>query len=215
MMRRIGWFILVIALTLVLMLLLWQFRGAILLFAMSLVLAAALRPVIHRLSSNKWLSRRTALILTYLVLIVSIVGGLVLISSPLARDLQKASNDFAAGYEQAKSDWPEHGTFFQKMLAERLPPPEDLYKALRSEQGVAALQGIFGVARNFVSLLGSLAILIVLSLYWSADQFRFERLGLSLLPTSYHAKALSAWRAVETEVGAFIRSETLQSVLTL
>ncbi|MGE5251303.1 MAG: AI-2E family transporter [Bacteroidota bacterium] len=214
-MRRAVWFILVIALTLVVLILLWQFRGAILLFGLSLVVAAALRPIIHAIGSSKRFSRRAALAITYLLLISSILVGILLISQPLARDLQNAANDFTAGYEHAKTDWPQHGTLFQKMLAERLPPPEDLYKALRGPQGVAALQGILGIARNFLSLLGSLAIVIVLSLYWSADQFRFERLGLSLLPTAQHAKALSTWRAVETEVGAFVRSETLQSVMTL
>jgi predicted PurR-regulated permease PerM len=54
---------------------------------------------------------------------------------------------------------------------------------------------------------------IVLSLYWTADQFRFERLGLSLIPEEYHSNALHIWRSVETGVGAYLRSETVQSVL--
>jgi predicted PurR-regulated permease PerM len=54
---------------------------------------------------------------------------------------------------------------------------------------------------------------IVLSLYWSADQFRFERLGLSLIPDTHHPRALHIWRSVETGVGAYLRSEIVQSVL--
>jgi predicted PurR-regulated permease PerM len=54
---------------------------------------------------------------------------------------------------------------------------------------------------------------IALSLYWSADQLRFERLGLSLLPAKYHSKALHAWRSIEAGVGAYLRSEIVQSVL--
>jgi predicted PurR-regulated permease PerM len=54
---------------------------------------------------------------------------------------------------------------------------------------------------------------IVLSLYWSADQLRFERLGLSLLPEEYHPKALHVWRSIERGVGAYLQSEFVQSVL--
>jgi predicted PurR-regulated permease PerM len=54
---------------------------------------------------------------------------------------------------------------------------------------------------------------IVLSLYWTADQFRFERFGLSLIPEEHHSKALHVWRSVETGVGAYLRSEIVQSFL--
>jgi predicted PurR-regulated permease PerM len=64
-----------------------------------------------------------------------------------------------------------------------------------------------------LSTLGQIAIIIILSLYWSADQFRFERLGLSLLPEEHHPKALHVWRSVEAGVGEYLRSELIQSVL--
>lgn len=213
-MRRAIWFILVIALTLAVLILLWEFRGAIVLFGLSLMISAAVRPIIQRMSARR-LSRRASLALVYTLLIVSIVMGLILIGAPLGRDLQNSTNDFAAGYEHAKTDWPAHGTVLQKIIIERLPPAEDLYKTVRGREGVAAMEAVFGAARNFFSLLGSLSIAIVLSIYWSADQFRFERLGLSMLPAEQHAKALSVWRAIETGVGAFVRSETVQSVLAL
>ncbi len=54
--------------------------------------------------------------------------------------------------------------------------------------------------------------MIVLSLYWTADQFRFERFGLSFIPEEHHSKALHVWRSVETGVGAYLRSEMVQSV---
>ena len=75
------------------------------------------------------------------------------------------------------------------------------------------LEGVFGIAQNFFSRLGQIAIVIVLSLYWSADQFRFERLSLSLLPEEHHPKALHVWRSIETGVGEYLRSELIQSVL--
>jgi predicted PurR-regulated permease PerM len=101
------------------------------------------------------------------------------------------------------------------MLAEQLPPAEEFYNSLTTQEGVGALESIFGVASGIFSGMGTLIFSIILSLYWSVDQFRFERLGLSLLPRDWHPRALSAWRAVETGVGRFIRSEVVKSVFAL
>jgi predicted PurR-regulated permease PerM len=88
-----------------------------------------------------------------------------------------------------------------------------LYQILVSEQGIPAFAGVVGLAQNFFSILGNIAIIIILSLYWSADQSRFERLGLSLLPEQHHSRAIHVWRSVESGVGAYLRSELIQSVL--
>jgi len=211
-MRRLTWYVIVVAITLVILISLWQFSIAIVLFALSLAVAAALRPSINSLVGKK-ISRRLALGIVYALLIVSIVGFLLLIIPLLGGDLQRATDDFVTGYERALTVWPREGTVFQQVLAEQLPPAADLYQALTSPEGVPALEGVFGAAQNFFSMLGRIALIIILSLYWSADQLRFERLGLSLLPTEHHPKALQVWRSVEGAVGAYLRSEIIQSVL--
>ena len=71
-----------------------------------------------------------------------------------------------------------------------------------------------GSLKTFSRLSGQIAIILILSLYWSADQFRFERLGLSLLPEQHHTKAIHVWRSMEAGVGEYLRSELIQSVLT-
>jgi putative permease len=199
-------------LTLVALLLLWQFSVAIVLFLLSLAVAAALRPLINSIM-GKINSKRLALGMVYFLIVVSIIASLFLMGPLFLDDLQTASDDFIANYDRAKTEWPQSGTLFQKALAEQLPPSAEFYQALTSEEGIPALQGIFGIAQNFFTLLGRLAIVIVLSLYWSADQLRFERLGLSLLPAEYHSKALHAWRSIEKGVGAYLQSEIVQSVL--
>jgi len=198
--------------TLVALLLLWQFSVAIVLFLLSLAVAAALRPLISSIMGRN-ISKRLALGMVYFLIVASIIGSLFLMGPLFLEDLQTASDDFIANYDRAKTEWPQSGTLFQKALAEQLPPSAEFYQALTSEEGIPALQGIFGIAQNFFTILGRLAIVIVLSLYWSADQLRFERLGLSLLPAEYHSKALHAWRSIEAGVGAYLRSEIVQSVL--
>jgi predicted PurR-regulated permease PerM len=211
-MTRIIRYTIVVVITLIFLLLLWQFSVAILLFLLSLAVAAALRPLISSITGRN-VPKRLALGIVYFLLIAAIVSSLFLISQPLLAEIQLASDDLIANYDRIKAEWPLRGSTFQQTLAEQLPPSADFYQAITSSQGVPVLTGVFGIAQNFFSILGQIAIVLVLSLYWSADQFRFERLGLSLLPQEHHSRALHIWRSVETGVGAYLRSELIQSVI--
>jgi len=211
-MTRIIRYTIVVVTTLIVLILLWQFSVAIVLFLLSLAVAAAIRPLINSITSRN-VPKRLALGIVYFLLIAAIASSLLSISQSMLAELQIATDDFVANYDRAKAEWPLWGSLFQQALAERLPPSTDLYQVLISERGIPVLAGVFGIAQNFFSILGQIAVIIVLSLYWSADQFRFERLGLSLLPQEHHAKALHVWRSVETGVGAYLRGEIIQSIL--
>ena len=212
-MIRIVRYTVVVLGTLMILLLVWQFSFAIVLFLLSLALAAALRPVINAITGRN-VPKRLALGIVYSLLIAAIASSILLISPPLLDELERVTDDFMASYDRAKTEWPQEGTVFQQTLVEQLPPSADFYQALISERGVPAIAVVFGVAQNFLEILGRIAIIIVLSLYWSADQFRFERFGLSLLPEEHHPKALHVWRSVESGVGSYLQSELVQSVLT-
>jgi putative permease len=211
-MTRIIRYTIVVVITLIFLLLLWQFSVAILLFLLSLAVAAALRPLINSITGRN-VPKRLALGIVYFLLIAAIVSSLFLISQPLLAEIQLASDDLITNYDRIKAEWPLRGSTFQQTLAEQLPPSADFYQAITSPQGVPMLTGVFGIAQNFFSILGQIAIVLVLSLYWSADQFRFERLGLSLFPQEHHSRALHIWRSVETGVGAYLRSELIQSII--
>jgi putative permease len=212
-MIRIIRYTFVVLTTLMILLLIWQFSSAIVLFLLSLAVAAALRPVISTITGRN-VPKRLALGIVYSLLTAAIAGAFWMITPALLDELQRATDDFVANYDRAKAEWPQQGTVFQQTLAEQLPPSTDFYQALTSPEGVPALAGVFGLAQNFFSTLGQIAIILILSLYWSADQFRFERFGLSLLPEEHHTRAIHVWRSVESGVGSYLRSELIQSVLT-
>ena len=211
-MIRIIRYTIMVLITLLALLLLWQFSEAILVFLISLAVAAALRPVINSIT-GRYVSKRVALGIVYFLLAAAIASTLLLMGPSLLDELQRVSDDFASNYERAKLEWPTSGTVFQQALAQQLPPSADLYQALTSQSGIPVLTGIFEVTQNFFSLLGQMVIVLVLSLYWSADQFRFERLGLSLIPQEHHARTLHIWRSIEAGVGEYLRSQLVQSVL--
>jgi predicted PurR-regulated permease PerM len=211
-MKQTVWYILVIAFTLVVLILLWQFSISIVLFALSLAVAAALRPIINNLAIRTK-SKRLALSLVYSLVIGSILVLLVVGGQLLLKDLQKVTDDFATSYERIKNDWPREESLFRQTLAEQLPSSDDLYQAMTSEQGLLILTEEGGPGQGFFSSFGYIAIILVLSIYWSADQLRFERITVSLFPTDHRPKALHILRTVEKGVGAYLRSELLQSLL--
>ncbi|HSM71263.1 MAG TPA: AI-2E family transporter [Anaerolineales bacterium] len=211
-MRRIILYVLVIAITLMALILAWQFSLSFVLFALSLAVSSALKPSITHVATGLK-SRPLALVLVYsafigLILVILLFGGQLLL-----QDLQTAGNDFVRAYNHIKTYWPIDGALFQQALAEQLPSSNELFQAFLSEEGFVTLTQEGGAGQGIFSYLGYAAIIIVLSLYWSADQVRFERLGVSLFPVERRPKALHIWRMVEGGVGAYLRSEFIQSVL--
>ena len=146
-MTRIVRYTIVVVITLVTLLLLWQFGVAIVLFLLSLAVAATLRPLINSLTGRK-VPKRLALGIVYLLLIAALVSSLFLISQSMFAELQMASDDLVANYDRLKTELPVRGSSFQQALAEQLPPSADFYQALMSTGGVPVLTGVFSVAQN-------------------------------------------------------------------
>jgi predicted PurR-regulated permease PerM len=211
-MKQVVWYIIVIAITLVVLILLWEFSLSIVLFALSLAVAAALRPIINTIAI-RIRSKRLALGLVYSLVIGVIVVLLVGVGQLLFQDLQRATDDFATSYERIKRDWPREESMFRQTMAEQLPSSNDLYQAITSEQGLLILTEEDGPGQGFFSTFGYIGIILVLSIYWSADQLRFERITVSLFPADHRPKALHIMRSIEKGVGAYLRNELLQSLL--
>jgi predicted PurR-regulated permease PerM len=64
------------------------------------------------------------------------------------------------------------------------------------------------------SWLGKGVMVLILSLYWTIDHVRFERLWLTSMFLGTRVSARRVWRDLETGVGAFVRSALAQVALT-
>ena len=208
-MKRVAWFTLVVFATFTLALLFWEFRVAVLLFVLSLVVAATVRPLVDRFA-GRGLPRRLALLLTYAICIGGVIALVVILSGPLLTDLQQLTKNVAGSYEQMKTQWPT-GAPFQQTLAQQLPSTTDLYQLFTG----SLPQTVLGITLGTFDLLGQLMIVLVLSVYWSADQEHFKRLWLSLLPFAQRARARLIWQTLESGLGAYLRSEVIQTVLAV
>jgi putative permease len=207
---RLARYTAVVTATLTILLLLWQFREVILLFLLSLFVAAALRPLINRLM-QRGLSLVQGMLVVYLSGLLLVVASGYLFGPTLASELQAIGDRAAVAYEITHPRWAE-GELWQQAIAGRLPNAPQLARLLTNESDAAA-RILLGFSRSVLTLLASILIILVLGLYWSVDQTRFERLWLSLLPADQRAWARNLWRAIEGGVGAYIRSELAQALI--
>lgn len=209
-MRSFAWFVTVILATLVVVVAIWQFRVALWLFLFSLAIAAAIRSPIERLK-NQGLPLRVALSLIYTLVIGSLTLLLIFAGRFLLNELKELSNDFATGYLYILVMWPK-GNLLQQAIAEQLPTIETISLAVGESEG-AVLQTLLGTTSSFIEIISQLILILLLSIYWVADEIRFERLWLSLVPVESRPRARDTWRTIEANVGSYIRSEMAQSLL--
>ncbi len=210
-MRRFVPSAMVVLATLVILILVWELRVAVILFILSIMLAAAIRaPVVFWI--NRGLPRAVAFLLTYLLALILLVGVGYMVVGPGLTNLQQATDSFDQAYRQITANWP-HGTPFQQMVGKQLPPPQDLYSAIAGEQGTQVMQSFLGVASNLMDFVTKFAIVLVLSIYWNVGRQNFEWQWISLLPVGKRPRAREIWHEMEESVGGYIRSETFQSVL--
>ncbi|HSM55518.1 MAG TPA: AI-2E family transporter [Candidatus Sulfomarinibacteraceae bacterium] len=197
--------------TLLALLLLWQFRVVVVYVLLSLALAAATRPLIRR-----WSARNPVLRVVLIFLALIVLGGvgflLFLGGSSALREIQQLAQQVSVQDEWQQPLWLQ-GTSLQQALDTRLPPPSELFAAMLGDSGQVVLPAILSLTQSLAKIVSGGLIIVLLSLYWSADQVHFQRLWLSLLPAGQRRRAREIWQTLESDLGAYIRSEALQSLL--
>ena len=197
--------------TLLALMVVWQFRIVVLYVLVSLALAATVRPLLTGWSRRK-LMRRLGLILFYLIGLGTF-GFLVFLAGRFAiGDIQHISQTLSVQGTWRLPVWLE-GSSFQQLLVAWLPTPDKLFVAITGEQGQLVLPALLGFTQGIGGVVSAVLVILFLSIYWSINQIHFERLWLSLLPSGQRKQARGIWRTVEPEIGVYIRSEIIQSLL--
>ncbi len=191
--------------------LLWQFRTAAGYVLISLILAAALRPLVNRLVGRRFFVRM-AWILFYLVALVSFGFLLFLIGKAAVNEIQLVSLSVSMQDSWILPLWLQGSTTQQGLVAS-LPPPSKIFLAITGSQGQLVLPAVLGFTQNIGDVVSGALVILFLSIYWSINQIHFERLWLSLLSSIHRKQVRDIWRIVEPELGTYIRSEIIQSLL--
>jgi len=197
--------------TLLALVVVWQFRIVVVYLLVSLALAAALRPLATRLGGRSFVVR-----LAWLLLILVALGsfGLILFlaGGSAINEIQQFAHNVSIQDAWRMPVWLE-GSSFQQALVGRLPPPSTLFEAITGSQGQLVLPALFGFTQGIFGVVSGVLVILFLSLYWSINQIHFERLWLSLLPSGQRKQARDIWRTIEPDLGAYIRSELVHSLL--
>ena len=190
---------------------LWQFRIVVIYIVISLALAATVRPLVM-----DWKRRSLVMRLILIVLYLVVLGGfgffIFIVGRHAIDDIQQFTGILSARGTWIFPNWLE-GSSFQRTLVIWLPPPEKVFEVLIGEQGQLVLPAMLSLSKGFGGFVSAVLLILFLSVYWSINQIHFERLWLSLLPSEQRKHAREIWRTIEPDLGAYIRSEIIQSLL--
>ena len=189
----------------------WQFRTVVLYLLISLMFAAALRPLSYRLVRLK-IMVRVAWIAFYLAVLGAFGFLLFLTAGRAVDEIQQLVQTLSVQDNWRLPVWLE-GSAFQQALVARLPAPSMLFTAMTGEEGQLVLPALLGFSQGLGAVLSAALIILVLSVYWAGNQIHFERLWLSLLPSARRKQVREIWRNVEPEIGAYLRNEFTRGLL--
>lgn len=197
--------------TLLALMILWQFHLVVVYVLISLALAATVRPLVVDWK-RRGVMMRLVLTLIYLIALGSLGYLIFLAGRFVVGDFQQLGQTLSVQGEWRLPVWLE-GSPIQKILVEWLPTPDKLFEGMTGEQGQLVLPAVLSFTEGIGGIVSGLLLVVLLSIYWSINQIHFERLWLSLLPSEQRKHARSVWRTIEPTLGAYIRSEIVQSLL--
>ena len=197
--------------TLTALLVMWRLSEIVILFILSLAVAAMVRAPAEALVGRGW-RPSLAMLVVYAAGIGLPLLLFALIAWRMSAEIDLALQELITLYARFYSSL-RSGSEMTQSLAERLRDPTTLNALFGDGQSEVFVGSIVQAIQNAGAIVSQLLIAVVVSIYWAADRLRFERLWLSLLSPEARAAARTQWRAMEAGVGAYLRSESVQGIL--
>ncbi len=205
---KIGMAVMVTLLALVVM---YQFRIAVIYLLISVTLAATVRPLVQRPVKRKLVVR-----LAWILLYLAVLGGAVFLLYQMGKtavnETQQLAGTFSANDQWKLPGWMGRGPLQQTLLA-ALPPPSVLLEAITGIKGGLVLPTLLGITQGIAGTITTGIVLMLLTIYWIVNKVHFERLWLSLLPSDQRKRARELWLSIEPDLGAYLRSQLAVGLL--
>lgn len=192
----------------------YRLSEVVLLFVLSIIVAAALRAPMIWLQHRR-MPRGLAILLLYLLIIAVISATIVVMGQPLLDELRVAGERFPQLYDRLLTQWENSDQQWQQTIAGNLPYTNVLIDSVGQQGPQQVAYQVAGLTYGIANSIISLVAILTLTFYWLIDEDRFVRLWLMLLQVQHRTVARHTWQDVERRVGTFVRSESLQFVLTL
>lgn len=210
-MKRVAVVTAIIFLTLALLAVAWQLRVVVLIFVISLVIAATLHQPIERFV-ELGLGRRLAILVVYLLTTGLVALLIFVVFMPILSETNLLVIDLTQSYNNLRFYISSLTGTHIDLLSGVLPTDEQFTEGVEDGPLSPALRQAIGMTQNVGGLLGQFGLAFVLSIYWTVDRTRFERLWLSLLAPEQRAQTRVILRRLTDTVGAYIRSELFQMI---
>lgn len=148
----------------------------------------------------------------YGVVGLSLRALLIVLYDRLGSELASVSEDLGYVYARLRAEF----RFLAQLApseAARLPTPDQVTQWLTDHDIGRLEQDFMAAGQGVTRTLGDAALVLILSVYWTADHLRFERFVLSLIPADRRAVTRRLWRRIEDRLGYYLRGELVQSAL--
>jgi predicted PurR-regulated permease PerM len=174
---------------------------------LAIVVAFILAPVVERLETQ--IHRRApAVLLTFLLVLVVLVGLLALVAAPLVTESAKLADQIPQYVAQLQSNAPV------TILGYQIPDEVRVQAgaALGSVGGTVAAQAVTVVV-GLVSGIVDLFLVLIIALYLLLDARRIRTSGLRILPKRQREQVESVEVEVARVFGAYVRGQLILAVI--
>lgn len=189
----------------------WEFRSALLVFLLALTFSSALRPFVKSFE-ERWESHSVATIVVHLLAVVLIVLPIIAIGPRVIEDTQAVADQALLDIQQPNGAGAEGADSPLSRLVSGIWATAE---GLDDEQMTQIATSAIGATSNLLSIASYLGLMWIISLYWSLDEERLERLGFSLLSLKRRRRARYLWHRIWVKAGDVMRSEFIISLTTI
>ncbi|MCH7800285.1 MAG: AI-2E family transporter [Chloroflexi bacterium] len=214
----------VVAILLVVFTVLWMARGALFPFAIAIILAELLHPLVDRVQRlQPWrekqpgIARIVAILVIYVVGIATVSGLMFLIIPPLFQESQEFIDTVPELYESARATLEEWGNEYTERIPEELRTQLELSLESGGEILASAARSIMGKTltgvSNAVTIVIGLAIVPFMLFYILKDGHGSLGSFYSALSPVNRRHAHNVVSIIHDVIGAYIRAQLFSAVV--
>lgn len=191
-------------------LVLYYLLDLLLIFFLGVVVAAALQPAHLRLA--RWGIPKGLAVLSIYFLFLLIIALLGLFVGPaLVEQISTFVTSLPQQYEQFVANSQNSSNTFLQLLGFRLPSVDAISQQL-SGRIPTFMANLLQFATSAASFFLYFVSVLAIGFYWTMEVPHWERVVVSLAPTTRREQILEMWHEIEDKLGGFIRGQGLLMV---
>ena len=179
-------------------------REVVLLVFMSVLLGAALEPVVGAIRGRTGVGRGLSILIVYASFLAAVVAIAVFIVPAALVQLGGALGHVPAFLDQVRA-WA--GQLRPEPLADGIRALVDAVEAPFAPGPPPDPQSVLGISLVVGQVAAALATLLTLVFFWLTERSRLQRYALAFMPAHRRAGIRDAWNEVESRLGLWVRGQ--------